>query len=87
MNKLNEQKFLNEINERWKNKNCPMCGHNHWSIDKGMVSPMKLGEDSAIQLGGMIMPLVAVTCAHCGNVVFVNPLIIGAVDTSEKKDK
>ena len=25
MNKLNEQKFLNEINERWKNKNCPMC--------------------------------------------------------------
>lgn len=81
MNKLNEQKLLKEINEKWINKNCTMCGHNSWNVDQNMVSPLKLGESGEIQLGGMVMPLVAVTCMNCGHVVFVNPLIVGAVDT------
>lgn len=86
MTELNTDKFLNEINKKWINKNCPMCGQNHWNIDKNMMSPMKLGNKGDIQLGGQIMPLVAVSCLNCGNVIFVNPLIIGAVDSDSQNE-
>lgn len=86
MASLIREKFLNEINAKWKNKNCPMCSHNNWNIDGNMVAPMRLSDKGGIELGGQIMPLVALTCMHCGNVLFVNPLVIGALDTS-KEDK
>ena len=86
MNKLNNQKFLDIINQKWINKNCPMCGHNNWNFDGNIVSPMTMGDSGNIQLGGQIMPLVAMTCMHCGNVIFVNPLIIGAFE-NEGMDK
>lgn len=35
-----------------------MCGDNNWNIDQNMFSPLKLGENGEIQLGGLIMPLV-----------------------------
>ena len=80
MNKLNSEKFLNEINKKWINKKCALCGHNNWMVDDTMVSPMTVGENGDIQLGGRIMPLIAVTCTNCGNVILVNPLVVGAID-------
>lgn len=86
MNKLNLEKLLNELNQKWANKNCSLCGHNNWNVDNAMVSPMTLGENGDIQLGSRIMPLIAVTCTNCGNVIFVNPLVVGALesDTTDK---
>lgn len=86
MNRLNTEKLLSEINQKWITKSCPMCGQNNWNVDGNIVSPMRLSGSGDIQLGGEMMPLVAVTCMNCGNVVFVNPLVIGAVDT-DSKDK
>lgn len=86
MTSVIRDKFLNEINSKWKDKNCPMCSHNNWNINWNMVTPTRLSGKGGIELGGQIMPLVALTCMHCGNVVFVNPLVIGALDTS-KEDK
>ena len=85
MNSLNREKLLNEINAKWTNKKCPMCNRNNWNISKNMVAPMALSDKGDIELGGQIMPLVALTCMNCGNVLFVNPLVIGAVDTSNEE--
>ena len=85
MFKLDREKFLNEINKRWVNKNCPMCGHNNWNIDPNMVTAVRITENGAVALGGDLIPLVAVTCLDCGNVVFVNPLVIKTVSTDEKE--
>lgn len=84
MNVLNQEKFLNEMNSRWLNKNCQLCGKNNWNIERNMVTVNRIGDNGEIQLGGTIMPLVAMTCMNCGNVVFVNPLVCGAVDNLEE---
>lgn len=86
MFKLNSEKFLDEINRRWTNKNCPMCSQNHWNVDANMVTAIKLSEDGGIELGGQVMPLVAVTCMNCGNVMFVNPLVIQCIDSNDAKE-
>ena len=80
MFKLNQEKFLTEINTKWINKNCPMCGHNNWAISPDMATLVNLDEKWGIQLGGKIMPLVAITCSNCGNTVFVNPLVLKSLD-------
>ena len=85
MLKLNKEKFLNEINSKWINKNCPMCSYNQWNIDSNLVSVMKISENGGIALGGQIMPLVAVTCLNCGNVIFVNPLVNNCVDGNNEE--
>lgn len=84
MAKINREKLLTEINSKWTNKKCPMCNHNHWNISPHLVAPMSLSDKGDVQLGGEIMPLVPITCMHCGNVLFVNPLIIGALDTANE---
>ena len=85
MFKLNKTKLLNTINEKWLTKQCPMCGENNWTIDEDIVTAIRVDENRDIQLGGKFSPLVAVTCLNCGHVVFVNPLVIGSVEDTEKE--
>ena len=85
MASLIRDKFLSEINAKWKNKNCPMCSHNNWNVDGNMVAPMRLSEKGGIELGGqkylpfaflpLLCPLTAVFCAITG---------IGVYDTEGK---
>lgn len=78
--KVNQEKLLKIINQKWKTKFCPMCGKNDWTINNDMMTMLGVGEDKSIQLGGKIVPVVAITCNECGNTIFVNPLAIGCVD-------
>ncbi len=87
MFKLNKEKLLSIINEKWTTKTCPMCSCNSWIVDDSMVTPLEIGEKKDLRLGGKMMPLVPVTCTNCGNTVFVNPLIIQAVDTDSDDTK
>lgn len=87
MLKYNPEKLLQEINSKWVNKDCPMCHHKNWQVDSKLVTAVRLSESGKIELGGNVMPLVAVTCMHCGNVIFVNPLVLKSVDISESEEK
>lgn len=84
MFKLNQEKFLSEINDKWINKNCPMCGQNGWQIVPDMAALVNLDERGGIQLGGKIMPFIAITCTNCGNTILVNPLVLKCVDSAEE---
>ena len=86
MLKLNTEKLLEEINKRWTNKNCPMCSHNNWNVDVNLVTPLKIADKGGVELGGRVMPLIAVTCTNCGNVLFVNPLVIQCVENSDGEE-
>lgn len=78
--KLNKIKFESVVQTKWIN-GCPLCGGKQWSYDeKLVVTPMNLGDDGGVVLGGKIIPLVAVACSNCGNTVFVNAKVIGALD-------
>lgn len=78
--RVDNEKLLQVINEKWVTKKCPMCGHNNWTIDKDMMTMLGVGEDKSINLGGKIIPVVAVTCNECGNTIFINPLAIGCIE-------
>ena len=44
---------------------------------------IKVDEKKDVKIGGKFFPLVTVTCLNCGNVVFINPLVIDAVEDTE----
>lgn len=77
---LNKSLFEKHLNEKWSSKVCPMCGGNNWTYDDNIYTPLTLGINKSINLGGRILPLVAVTCSNCGNTIFVNSLVANAYD-------
>lgn len=87
MFKLNYDRLVDVINREWTTKNCPMCGKNNWTVDHGINTMIKVDEKKDLKIGGNFFPLVAVTCLNCGNVVFINPLIIDAVEDTGSNEK
>lgn len=78
--KLNREKFIKTINQKWITKNCPLCGRNNWNIGEEMQTMIRVGEDKSIQLGGRITPVILMTCNECGNTLFINPLVIDCTE-------
>lgn len=85
MIKFDKEKFLEEINKKWINKNCPMCGENNWNIDKNIVTPLKVDKKAGVSIGKSIFPVVPVVCTNCGNVLFVNPLAVDSLEHDEER--
>lgn len=82
---LNKNQFENHLNEKWKSKVCPMCGGNAWTYDDSLCTPLTLGTNNSINLGGKILPLVPVTCTNCGNTVFINALVANAYERDREE--
>lgn len=78
--KVNQEKLIQAINEKWMSKNCPLCGKNNWNIGTNMVTMLGVSENTSIRIGGEITPVVAITCNECGNTIYINPLVINCVD-------
>lgn len=85
MFKLNKNRFEQHLNESWGNKTCPMCHSNQWSYDDTIFTPVIVDSNKSMAVGGKFMPLVAVTCLHCGNTVFINGMVANAIDDNETK--
>ena len=83
MFKLDKHKFEKHINEKWSNKICPMCHGNSWSYDEAIFTPITVGDNKDMQIGGKFLPLIAVTCLTCGNTLFVNGLVAAAINDDQ----
>lgn len=89
--KLNKQKFEEILAKKWIN-GCPMCGGKNWSYDENLITtPIQLTENIGLNLGGKVLPLIAVCCENCGCTIFVNGKTInvldGLEDTQEQKNE
>lgn len=84
--KVNKDKLIHTINTKWKTKMCPMCGMNNWTINDEIVTTINIDDEKNMQIGGRFSPLITVTCLNCGNVIFINPLVINAIDASEEDE-
>lgn len=85
MFRINQERLIRHINDRWQTKACPYCGQNDWNIGDSIVSTISIGNNKEMQIGGRFQPLVTITCNHCGNTVFVNGLIAGAIDSDTEE--
>ena len=43
---------------------CPLCGHKQFSLLDGVMTPDF--QPNLVRLGGPALPLVVLTCTHCG---------------------
>lgn len=84
--KIDEKKLLEELNKLWINKQCPICNNTSWGIDSRVVTPLNVGKNNSILIGGPIAPLVPVTCDKCGYTIFVNALKLGVLEFDEEKE-
>lgn len=78
-------KFISHLNSKWKNQTCPMCHENKWSVSDTAYE-LREYNDGNLVVGGPLMPIMPVTCTHCGYTIFVNALIGGAICPPARKE-
>lgn len=79
MQKPTGQEIIDYINSHWINQVCPMCGSKQWNVADKIFELREFNEGNLV-LGGpnaSIVPVITVTCTHCGNTVFINALTSG----------
>jgi len=60
---------------------CPMCGHNTWTVNDGLVLlTLQPPTPGAVMLGGITLPNVTITCKTCGNTVLFNVFTLGLAE-------
>ena len=85
--KIDTQKLINHLNQKWGQVKCPLCNHGQWNISD-TVYELREYNDGNMVIGNVpIVPVVPVTCMNCGNTVLVNALLSGAVAQPKKDDE
>ena len=84
LSKEQSDKFLEWLNSKWVGlKRCSVCGDNSWNISD-RVFEMREFHGGAMVLGGILQPVIPVTCGNCGNTLYFNAIHAGIVKQKEK---
>ncbi len=80
MSKIDSNKVIRFLKEKWQGRTCPMCQAGNWSVSD-QVFEMREFHNGNFVLGGnsSIIPIIPVTCANCGHIIFVNAIVAGFV--------
>lgn len=75
-----ERKKINDFLEiKWKSPhNCSICHKNSWNISKEVFELRPFyGGGLKMLSPSVVAPVIIITCANCGNTIFINALIAG----------
>ena len=86
MAKYDKQKFVDFLNEKWKGRACPICGGGPWNVSDDVFEIRDYNNGNLVIGGGPIVPVIAVTCMNCGNTIFVNAILAGAIKRNNGDD-
>lgn len=79
LNSEQKDKLFTWINTHWGySAACPMCRHSQWGVSDSIFEFREFFQGNMV-VGGRITPVVPVTCAHCGNTIFLNAIQLGIV--------
>lgn len=78
--RINHEKLIEKLDEKWKEVPCPFCKDHNWTVDPTIMTPLEVTQNKEMNLGGRIQPLVAVTCRCCGYTAFINALVLGCIE-------
>ena len=84
MTSYDTEKLIAFISERWNDKVCPMCNTGPWSVQDSVFQFTEFHVTGTV-IGGPVIPIVPITCEHCGYTVAVNAIIAGAVARPSKE--
>lgn len=82
--KIDGEKLINHLKEKWKGKPCQMCGTGNWNISDSIFELREYNKGNIVIGGGPIIPIVPITCDNCGNTVFVNAIKAGLIEPNKK---
>jgi len=81
------------LQAKWKDRPCPMCGQDSWSIQQGVFALLELHEKgvaigssspSPVHPAAEVVPVVPVVCKSCGNTVLVNAIVADIIKEEAK---
>lgn len=78
MSKIDSNKVITFLQDKWKGRTCPMCQNGNWSVSE-QIFEIREFHDGNLALGGSIFPVIPITCSNCGNVFFVNAIVAGLI--------
>jgi hypothetical protein len=64
---------------------CAVCGSGNWQFDD-TIFELRQFAGGGLSTGGMIKPVITITCNGCGNIVFMNALTTGVVQVTTQQD-
>ena len=83
-----KKKVLQHLEASWQgNKSCPVCTHNQWHFGDSVFQLMEFVDGVALKVGGVVIPLIPLTCKTCGNTLLFNAIRLGAVSQSKKESE
>jgi hypothetical protein len=85
MSKIDGNKMIAYLQEKWRGRSCPMCGVTNWNVQDSTFEIRQFSEGNMV-LGGPIIPVVPVVCNNCGNTILVNALMAGVVKRDQKAE-
>jgi len=82
-----EDKIIAFLNEKVPQMGaCPLCKQNRWSVSDTIWEVQEFFQ-GGLKVGSPKMPFVSITCANCGNTIFLNAIVAGIVKPDKKGGK
>ncbi len=80
-----QQALLDFVQHKWPElAACPVCGSNDWSVRSQLFEVAEYHEAAARNTHHAGLPVVALTCESCGNVLLLDAVRAGVIKEPSK---
>lgn len=74
------------MSNRWTaGPNCIVCGEKNWTVAEHMVTPLRIGDEGGVRLGGNTYPNIMIVCMNCAYVLAFNAPLMGVVENKANR--
>jgi hypothetical protein len=83
---IKREKLITKLQQPGWGSSCAVCKQSHWNISD-TIFELREFQSGNLVIGGSspIYPVVPMTCAGCGNTVFLNAIIMGILEPQGAK--
>jgi len=76
--------IVSHLGAKFPDSKCPVCDKNTWDLQRRVF---QFTECASLIMGGAAIPAVVVVCKNCGNMLFLNAILLGIVERDKTKEK
>ena len=74
------------VEKKTNSSPCYSCGKRSFLITDHLVTPIVIGQNNSMSIGGTSYPQFMVVCANCGNTTYYNAVISGIASGDNKEE-
>lgn len=80
MKKIDDNKILGFLKEKWHGAGCPVCGSLKWGVSSKVFELREFDDGNINMRNVAIFPVIPVTCSNCGNTILISALTSGLME-------